>query len=82
MQTTLEFHWGKHHAAYVANLNSQVKGNQALEGLTLQQVWCQPWRTLSNTMHLAHRASAVAVISMRALCRVATEAFAHVLLRM
>jgi len=34
---TLEYHYGKHHAAYVANLNAQIKGTE-LEGLRLEEV--------------------------------------------
>lgn len=34
---TLEFHHGKHHAAYVANLNKLVEGTD-LEGKTLEEV--------------------------------------------
>jgi hypothetical protein len=37
MQTTLEFHWGKHHAAYVNNLNGQIKGKD-LENMTIEEV--------------------------------------------
>ncbi|MGQ9574098.1 MAG: superoxide dismutase [Thermoguttaceae bacterium] len=34
---TLDFHHGKHHAAYVANLNKLVKGTQ-LEGMSLERI--------------------------------------------
>ena len=34
---TLEYHYGKHHAAYVANLNAQIKGTE-LEALRLEDV--------------------------------------------
>ena len=34
---TLEFHWGKHHQAYVNNLNKQIAGTH-LEGKTLDEV--------------------------------------------
>lgn len=47
---TLEFHWGKHHAAYVANLNNQIKGNQELERLTLQEVKCRPQSGLRGAL--------------------------------
>lgn len=36
-QRTLEFHWGKHHAAYINNLNNQIKGTD-LENLSLDDV--------------------------------------------
>jgi superoxide dismutase len=38
LQSTLEFHWGKHHQAYVTNLNNQIKGTP-LEKLSLDEVW-------------------------------------------
>lgn len=38
-QRTLEFHYGKHHAAYVNNLNAQIKGTD-LEKLSLQEASC------------------------------------------
>uniref|UniRef100_A0A2P2KG67 superoxide dismutase n=2 Tax=Rhizophora mucronata TaxID=61149 RepID=A0A2P2KG67_RHIMU len=34
---TLEFHWGKHHRAYVDNLNKQINGTE-LVGLSLEDV--------------------------------------------
>ena len=34
---TLEFHYGKHHAAYVTNLNAQIKGTE-FEGSRLEDV--------------------------------------------
>ena len=34
---TFEFHWGKHHRAYVDNLNKQIEGTE-LEGYTLGDV--------------------------------------------
>ena len=37
MQSTFEFHWGKHHRAYVTNLNGQIKGTD-LEGKSLEEV--------------------------------------------
>ena len=36
-QTTFEFHYGKHHAAYLNNLNGQVAGKD-LEKLTIEEV--------------------------------------------
>lgn len=37
---TLEVHWGKHHAAYVANLNKamQAEGGKGYAGMSLDQV--------------------------------------------
>ena len=37
LQSTFEFHWGKHHRAYVTNLNGQIKGTD-LEGKSLEEV--------------------------------------------
>ncbi|KAG9452496.1 hypothetical protein H6P81_005400 [Aristolochia fimbriata] len=34
---TLEFHWGKHHRAYVDNLNKQIAGTE-LDGLPLEDI--------------------------------------------
>lgn len=34
---TFEFHWGKHHRAYVDNLNKQIVGTE-LDGLPLEEV--------------------------------------------
>ncbi len=34
---TLEYHYGKHHAAYVANLNKLVRGTE-FEGMTLDEI--------------------------------------------
>mgnify|MGYP006267627255 CR=1 FL=1 len=35
---TMEIHHGKHHAAYVANLNKAIAGNAALEAKSLEQL--------------------------------------------
>ena len=36
-EETLDYHWGKHHAAYVNNLNNLVPGTE-FEGLTLEEI--------------------------------------------
>lgn len=36
---TMEIHHGKHHAAYVANLNKAVEGNTELEGKSLEELF-------------------------------------------
>jgi superoxide dismutase, Fe-Mn family len=36
---TMEIHHGKHHAAYVANLNKAVEGNAELEGKSLEDLF-------------------------------------------
>jgi Fe-Mn family superoxide dismutase len=35
---TLEFHYGKHHQAYVTNLNNLVKGNADFENASLEDI--------------------------------------------
>lgn len=45
---TLEFHWGKHHAAYVNNLNNQIKGKD-LENMTIEQVMLKTWNNGTPT---------------------------------
>ncbi|OIT02507.1 PREDICTED: superoxide dismutase [Fe], chloroplastic-like [Nicotiana attenuata] len=35
--TTFEYHWGKHHRAYVDNLNKQIDGTE-LDGMTLEDI--------------------------------------------
>lgn len=35
---TMEIHHGKHHKAYVDNLNKEVAGNSALKGKTLEEI--------------------------------------------
>jgi Fe-Mn family superoxide dismutase len=35
---TLEFHYGKHHQAYVTNLNNLVKGNADFENASLEEI--------------------------------------------
>ena len=37
-QNTLEFHWGKHHAAYVNNLNGQIKDKAEWANLSIEEV--------------------------------------------
>jgi superoxide dismutase, Fe-Mn family len=37
--TTMEIHHGKHHAAYVANLNKALEGNSELEGKSLEELF-------------------------------------------
>jgi len=35
-QDTFEYHWGKHHRAYVDNLNKQIEGTD-LDGKSLEE---------------------------------------------
>jgi superoxide dismutase len=37
LQSTFEFHYGKHHQAYVTNLNNQIAGKD-LESLSIEEV--------------------------------------------
>lgn len=37
-QETMELHWGKHHRAYVDNLNKAVLADPALKGLSLEAI--------------------------------------------
>jgi len=39
---TFEFHWGKHHRAYVDNLNKQIAGTP-LENKTLEEIVTETW---------------------------------------
>jgi Fe-Mn family superoxide dismutase len=35
---TLDYHYGKHHSAYVNNLNNFVKTNEDLQNKTLEEI--------------------------------------------
>ncbi len=52
---TLEFHWGRHHRAYVANLNSLLKGSE-FEGRSLEEIICSATGGLFNNaaQHFNH----------------------------
>ncbi|KAL6768933.1 FSD1 [Auxenochlorella protothecoides x Auxenochlorella symbiontica] len=39
---TFEFHWGKHHRAYVTNMNNQIQGSD-LEKLSLEELIHKSW---------------------------------------
>jgi Fe-Mn family superoxide dismutase len=41
-KTTLEFHWGKHHRAYLDNMNKQIAGSE-LEGKSLEEIVLASW---------------------------------------
>eukprot|EP00775_Hariotina_reticulata_P013216 gene13216-13347_t len=45
---TLEFHWGKHHRAYVDNMNKQIAGTE-LDGKTLEEIVLASWNNGSPT---------------------------------
>jgi Fe-Mn family superoxide dismutase len=41
-KSTLEFHWGKHHRAYLDNMNKQIAGTP-LEGKALEEIVAASW---------------------------------------
>lgn len=45
---TLEYHWGKHHRAYVDNMNKQIAGTD-LDGKSLEEVVVASWNGGSPT---------------------------------
>lgn len=45
---TLDFHWGKHHRAYVDNMNKQIAGTE-LEGKSLEEIVLASWNNGSPT---------------------------------
>ncbi|KAI8470047.1 MAG: chloroplast Fe superoxide dismutase 1 precursor [Monoraphidium minutum] len=45
---TMEFHWGKHHRAYVDNMNKQIAGTD-LEGKSLEEIVGASWNKGSPT---------------------------------
>ncbi len=51
---TLEFHYGKHHNAYVVNLNNLVPGSE-FEGKTLEEILKQR-NAVTEGVHTAHAA--------------------------
>ncbi|KAL4538582.1 hypothetical protein Ndes2526B_g03122 [Nannochloris sp. 'desiccata'] len=58
-QKTMEFHYGKHHAAYVNNLNAQIKGNTELENMTIEGVMMKTWNNGSPTPEFNNAAQVV-----------------------
>lgn len=48
---TIEYHYGKHHASYVANLNALLKGS-AFEGKSLEEI-IAGLKAVSSTMRLS-----------------------------
>ena len=47
-KSTLEFHWGKHHRAYLDNMNKQIAGTP-LEGKSLEEVVVASWNNGTPT---------------------------------
>lgn len=57
-KTTFEFHYGKHHAAYVNNLNGQIKGTD-LENMTIEEVMLKTWNNGKPTPEFNNAAQVV-----------------------
>jgi Fe-Mn family superoxide dismutase len=55
---TFEFHYGKHHAAYVNNLNNQIAGTD-LEKMTIEEVMLKTWNSGSPTPEFNNAAQVV-----------------------
>lgn len=45
---TLEYHYGKHHQAYVTNLNKQIEGKE-MDGMSLEEIIAKSWNGGSPT---------------------------------
>lgn len=45
MQQTFEFHYGKHHAAYLNNLNGQVAGKELANAASVHEVRAWGWQS-------------------------------------
>lgn len=58
LQQTFEFHYGKHHAAYVNNLNNQIAGTD-LEKMTIEEVMLKTWNSGSPTPEFNNAAQVV-----------------------
>jgi Fe-Mn family superoxide dismutase len=54
-QRTMEIHHGKHHAAYVANLNKAVESTPELEGLTLDRLIADSCSAVPEGVRIAVR---------------------------
>lgn len=57
-QQTFEFHYGKHHAAYVNNLNNQIKGTD-LEQMSLEEVMLKTWNNGKPTPEFNNAAQSI-----------------------
>lgn len=56
-KSTFDFHWGKHHRAYVDNLNKQVAGGP-LESVSLEEVVTKTWNNGSPQAEFNNAAQA------------------------
>lgn len=45
LQQTFEFHYGKHHAAYLNNLNGQVAGKELANAASVHEVRAWGWQS-------------------------------------
>jgi hypothetical protein len=73
VQKTLETHWGKHHRAYVTNLNNQIKGTE-LDSKDIVSIVNSTWNDGKPTPAFNNAAqtwSALLNSSPRTYCRVA-----------
>mgnify|MGYP006192664167 CR=1 FL=1 len=75
---TFEFHYGKHHQAYVTNLNNLIKGNE-FEGMPLAEVARRQGLTLSAVKSRASRGRRLLKDELVECCRVALSAQGEVL---
>lgn len=50
-QRTMEFHWGKHHQAYVTNLNAQIKGTDLDSVASVEEVSAFSWGPPARLQH-------------------------------
>ena len=48
LQNTMEYHWGKHHRAYVANLNKQIADTE-LDSKSIVEIVKATWNGGSPT---------------------------------
>ena len=55
---TFEYHYGKHHAAYVNNLNGQIAGTD-MENMTIEEVMLKTWNNGKQTPEFNNAAQVV-----------------------
>lgn len=55
---TFEYHYGKHHAAYVNNLNGQIAGTD-MEKMTIEEVMMKTWNNGAPTAEFNNAAQVV-----------------------
>ena len=57
-QKTFEFHWGKHHQAYITNLSNQIKTKNDLQNLGLEEIIHKTWNGGNPTPEFNNAAQA------------------------